>query len=72
MRSLNVFILDEMIEQFSRLNPIPERGDKHPSVSEAMQSELLVTLLEELKALRTRCNIYEIKILHMEQELRKK
>lgn len=70
MRSLNLFILDDMIEQFERLNPVPEDRGKRNSVDDTLHAELLAGYLVELKALRTRASLYEIKIQHMERELK--
>lgn len=68
-RCLNMFILDDMIEQYNRHNPLPEVAD-NPTVEDSMNAELLAGLLKELQVLRNRCALYEVKIVHLERELR--
>ncbi len=68
MRSLDTFILDEMIEQYRRLNPPPDPTAERPGVREMMEAELLASLLEELKALRVRCSLYESRIVQLNRE----
>lgn len=70
MRKLNLFILDDMIEQFERHNPVPEYQGKNSTVDDTMEAELLAGYLTELKALRSRCQLYEVKIIHMNRELK--
>lgn len=69
MRHLDTFILDEMIEQYVRFNPMPDFNDGRPDLDDQLQAQLMVTLLEELKALRSRCSLYEIHIVHLNRKL---
>lgn len=68
MRSLDIFILDEMIEQYARCNPLPNPENK---LSFQLQAEagMVESLLTELKALRQRCNLYEMRIIHLNQDV---
>lgn len=71
MRQLDLFIFDEMIEQYARFNPPPDTETNNPTIHEQMTSEMLVSLLTELKALRPRCALYETRIVHLNRELQK-
>ena len=68
MRPLDIFLIDEMIEQYRRFNPMPDYNDGRPEHNDAMEAELMVTLLEELKALRTRATLYEIRISSLNRD----
>jgi hypothetical protein len=70
MRSLDIFIFDEMIEQYNRFNPAPDMDNTNPSIKEQMESEMLVSLLTELKALRPRVLLYEARIVHLNRDLK--
>lgn len=70
MRALDMFLIDEMIEQYSRHNPLPDMSADRPTLVDTMEAELMVTLLEELKALRTRCKLYEIHMLHLNNTIK--
>jgi hypothetical protein len=71
-RPLNLFILDSMIEQFDRSNPVPEHVDdvRRESISDQMDSELLSLHLQELKVLKQKIGLLELKIIHQDRELR--
>lgn len=71
-RPLNLFDIDGMIEQFNRFNPVPDHADniRREQVSDQMDSELLCLHLQELKILKSKVQLYEIKIKHQDRELR--
>lgn len=71
MRNLDTFILDEMIEQYRRFNPMPDFNDGRPELHDQLEAQLMVTLLQELQALRVRSSLYETRIVHLNQELSK-
>ena len=72
MRPLNLFDIDGMIEQFNRFNPVPDHKDavRRERISDQMDSELLSLHLQELKVLKSKVQLYEIKIKHQDAELR--
>lgn len=73
MRSLDTMILDEMIEQYNRFNPVPNPDDiDRPTIKQQMESQMVVSLLTELQALRPRCSLYETRIVHLNQDLNNK
>lgn len=69
MRSLDIFIFREMQEQYRRFNPVPNPDNvDRPTVDQSMESEMVLSLLTELEALRPRCYLYETRIVHLNQE----